>query len=292
MVRWLMFGALLALAAPAGRAQAEIIMKVLIVNPSETEVKEFAIHNPLPPEVKPEHVLDADGLKVDYDAQTGSYFLVGSVTLKPKEALTKRIILEDVWVIPKTRFEGLRRETDNMQEKLTGTQYEAQGMLLASSVKRRLTELEERAAQPFLNPQQHINGYRDDLKALQMVESDLVSMRQLMVMAALNPAPETPVVLATPAGKVETGEKGELSILTTWRIIFVILGLLGGISLSFFLVWQRQLKQQLAKQREDHSTETPGDESLFTNGHGKLAPNAAPPRGAVPTRLPVPPVKP
>jgi hypothetical protein len=68
-----------------------VVLKVLVVNPSETEVKEFDIRNPLPPEVKAEHVLDADGLRVDYDSQDGTYVLTGRVTLKPKESIVKDV---------------------------------------------------------------------------------------------------------------------------------------------------------------------------------------------------------
>lgn len=288
MMRWLILGGCCAVLGPVVEAQAEIVMKVLIVNPSETEVKEFTIRSPLPPEVKAEHVLDTDGLKVDYDAQAGAYFLIGSITLKPKEALTKRILLEDVWVIPKARFDGLRSETEEMLQKLTGSQYQEQGRLLAGSVKRRLTEIQERQDQPFLNPQQHINGYREDLKALQMVDSDLVSLRQLMVMAALNPSSEAPIVVAG-AGSGTT-DKGSLSLLTTWRLIFMILAVLGGISLSFFFVWQRQLKQQLAKQATQDAA-APADEGLFTNGNGQHAANTTTPPRSVAPPLPPSPVK-
>jgi len=125
---------LLALGALAGQASAEMVMKVLVVNPSDTEVREFDIRNPLPPEVKPEHVLDTGGLKVDYDSQAGAYMLIGSVTLKPKEAVTKRILLEDVWVIPSERFTALRRELGDILEKLEGTSYRERGDLLANAV--------------------------------------------------------------------------------------------------------------------------------------------------------------
>ena len=266
-------GALLALTGWVANASAEMVLKVLIVNPSETEVKEFEIKNPLPPEVKPEHVIDADGLKVDYDSQAGTYFVIGSVTLKPKEAITKRIVLEDVWVIPPDRLSALRRETKDILTKLEATPYLDRGRLLTQAIEQRVAEVEESQEQPFLHPVQHINRYRDDSQKLQLVDADLVSLRQLMVMAALNPAGKEPPLIpaATPAGAsplaASVSEKGNLSILATWRLIFIILGLLGFVSLSFFLVWQRQLKMQLAKQaaREEHAE----PDELLTNGNGK-----------------------
>ena len=285
--RIMILGALLALIGPAMSAHAELVMKILIANPSETEVKQFDIKSPLPPEVKPEHVLDADGLKVDYDSQAGTYLLVGSVTLKPKESITKRVILEDVWVIGSERVTALRRETRDILNKLQGTSYEEQGRLLGTSIERQLADIEESQDQPFLHPVQHINRYREDLKRLQMVESDLVSLRQLMVMAALNPKAE-PTPLLTGAGahgeaKLGVTEKGGLSILATWRIIFVILALLGFVSLSFFLVWQRQLKQELAKQANREASVS--SESLLQIGNGKPATHVETPPAPITTRL-------
>ena len=256
ILQLLLSGALFALAGPMASAQAEVVLKILVVNPSETDVKEFDIHSPLPPEVKPEHVLDADGLKVDYDAQAGTYMVVGNVTLKPKESVTKRILLEDIWTIEADRLSSLRRETDDIMRKLDKTPYADRGAPLAQAVERRLADIEKSQDQPFLAPMQHITLFRENTKQLQMVESDLVSLRQLMVMAALNPA--TPTTASPVAGEAgaQKGEpeSGGLSILATWRLIFIILGMLGFISVSFFLVWQHQLKLQLAKQAASEAT--------------------------------------
>ena len=247
---------LLLMAAPAVTMAGELVMKMLVVNPSETETKEFSIRSPLPPEIKPEHVLEADGLTVDYDSQAGAYFLVGKVSLKPKAALSKQIVLEDVWVIPPERFSALHGEKDELMQKLSGTPYEDRGQLLAQSVVRRLTDISASQEQAAVSPEEHINRYREDTKGLQLVEADLVSLRQLMVMAALEPAAKT-ILAGADAASGGAHERGRLSILTTWRMIFVVLGLLGFVSLSFFLVWQRQLKLQLAKQQAQDASSAP-----------------------------------
>ncbi|MDP3703668.1 MAG: hypothetical protein Q8R78_04715 [Candidatus Omnitrophota bacterium] len=265
---------LLMLGSPAGSVWAEIVLKILVVNPSETETKEFTIHSALPPEVKAGDVLETDGLSVEYDSNAGLYVLSGTVTLEPKQSLSKQIVLEDVWVIPDKRFAAVREETDTILAKLAKTPYEEQGQLLADSVDRRLTAVEASERQPFVNPEQHISLYRDNLKALQSIEVDLVSLRQLMVMAALEPSgPSLLGGSGTAAGGTEHG-RGSLSILTTWKLIFIILSLLGLVSLSFFIVWQRQLKLQLAKQaaRDDETA----DEGLFTNGNGTRHADAPP----------------
>lgn len=266
-ITWVALIGLLVLGSPAGSVWAEIVLKILVVNPSETETKEFTIHSALPPEIKAGDVLDADGLSVEYDSGAGVYILSGTVTLEPKQSLSKQIVLEDVWIIPAKRFAAVREETDTILAKLAKTPYEEQGQLLADSVERRLEEVEAGQRQPFVNPEQHISLYRDNLKALQSIEVDLVSLRQLMVMAALEPAGDSLLGGGRVAGEGAARERGGLSILTTWKLIFMILALLGLVSLSFFIVWQRQLKLQLAKQAARE--QEPSDEDLFANGNGK-----------------------
>lgn len=267
MKQWLMLIGLLVLGSPAESFAAEIVMKILVVNPSETETKEFTIHSALPPEVKAGDVLETDGLSVEYDSSAGLYVLSGTVTLQPKQSLRKEIVLEDVWLIPAKRFAVVRDETDAILAKLAATPYEQQGRLLADAVERRLDAVGASQRQSFVNPEQHISLYRDNLKALQSIEVDLVSLRQLMVMAALEPSRPSLLGGGGTAAAGTGHDRGSLSILTTWKLIFVILSLLGLVSLSFFIVWQRQLKLQLAKQaaRDD----APVDDDLLTNGNGK-----------------------
>lgn len=268
------------LLAGAANAQADLVMKVLIVNPSETDVKEFDIRNPLPPEVKPEHVLDADGLKVDYDSQAGTYLLIGTVTLKAKESLTKRIVLEDVWVLAPGRLSGLRGEMEDILAKLEHTPYAERGELLGQAIARQLNDIAASQDQPFLNPQQHITQYREDMKRVQMVESDLTSLRQLMVMAALNPSEGSPLLPAAASTDSGSAQRDGLSVLTTWRLIFLILGLLGFVSVSFFVIWHRQLRLQLAKQAGQEQGQAVRPSLVSGNGKG------TPPVGHTPAPSP------
>ena len=255
----------------AVQAEESVIFKILAVNPSDTETKQVTIRGVLPPEVKAESVLDPDGLEVEYDSQAGAYVVTGTVSLEPKRSVIKNILIADVWVVPEESFARLEDEVGEIMKKLAGTSFAERGQLMANAITRRLTELRAHQQLPFLNPEQHISRYREDLTALQMVESELVSLRQLMVMAALEPA--TQAVLpggGTEASSAGAGqERGSLSILTTWRLIFIILALLGLVSLSFFLVWQRQLKLQLAKQT---AREPDAQDDVLANGNGTSAP--------------------
>src|SRR3989338_11516606 len=111
-ISWFAILGLLVLGSPGASVGAEIVLKILVVNPSDTETKEFTIHSALPPEVKAGDVLDTDGLSVEYDSAAGLYILSGTIRLQPKQSLSKEIVLEDVWVISETRFYAVRDETD------------------------------------------------------------------------------------------------------------------------------------------------------------------------------------
>ncbi len=262
---------------PAAVMAEQITMKVMVVNPSDTEVKEFSIRSPLPPEIKPEHVLEGDGLKVEFDSQLGAYVLTGIVTLKPKESVTKRVILEDVWMVPAQRLRDIRHEVEEISEKLKGSTYAEQGSVIALGIEHNLSTIDSSQDQPLISPQQHISRFHESSKLLQLVESDLVSLRQLMVMAALVHSTQEPMVMRQ-TGTAGTGhERGQLSVLTTWRLIFIVLGLLGFVSVSFFIVWQRQLKVQLAKQATTAEVDTDALERLAHSSGGSDSSGSTPP---------------
>lgn len=253
MIRWLVLAGMLALplTLPAWAEEAPIVFKLLAVNPSDTESKLVSLRGVLPPEVKAEDVLDADGLEVVYDAQAGAVTVILATTLKPKESLARNVLLRDVWIIPQEQFDRFNKEVEEILAKLAGTALLDRGRLLGDGIRRRLATLAGRQGAPFIDPQAHISQYRDDLKQLQLVETELVSLRQLMVMAALNPDGHPVLQVGGDAGTgagAGGADHGGLSVLTTWRIVFMILGLLGVVSLSFFFVWQRQLNAQLARQ--------------------------------------------
>lgn len=277
MKRWLIVVGMFALllGRPAWAEEGSLVFKLLAVNPSETEVKEVSLRGVLPPEIKAEDVLEADGLDVAYESQMGAFVVTGTATLKPKESLVRNVLLRDVWVIASEQFDRLSREVDEILQKLSGTAFLDRGQLMAAGIRRRLETLQARQSQSFIDPQAHISQYREDLKQLQLVETELVSLRQLMVMAALNPDGQPALSLGAGGRDAAGGSARDgLSVLTTWRLVFMILGLLGVVSLSFFFVWQRQLKAQLARQAAQPPA--PQHDPLFSAGNGGSSSGAPP----------------
>jgi hypothetical protein len=242
-MRIVIYGWMLALACACRAAWAdEVVMKVLVVNPSESEAKEIEIDSPLPQEIMAEDVVDAAGLAVTFDPQTNAYRLSGSVRLDPKASSVKRMVLRDVWVIDPQRLAALRQELDEVVQQLSLGPHAQRGQIVTRAVERRLDAIEASAREPFLSPDQHMSRYRRHLADLQQIEDELASLRRYLLTVAL------PVGAAAQPDVGAAPQTVGLSVRTAWRLIIVVLLLLAAVSVSFFLAWRRQLRWHLAKE--------------------------------------------
>ncbi len=58
-------------------SMANIILKVVAVNPSKEQNQKADVKAYLPKEIQPEHILDKEDLEISYDTQQGSYYVLG-----------------------------------------------------------------------------------------------------------------------------------------------------------------------------------------------------------------------
>ena len=100
-------------------SRAEVIINLLAVNPKDQRL-EKSIDFSLPGEIKPEDVLDAAGLQIDYNVKDAGYFLHGMITLQSKETKTLRIKVRDVWRITGDQVIELRDEIDRGYKEMGG----------------------------------------------------------------------------------------------------------------------------------------------------------------------------
>jgi len=77
-----------------------LTLDIEVTNPSDEETQEIEVKTDLPKELKEEDVVSSDGLEVGFDAEKGSLFVTGKVTLQPAETTIYKIKVRDVWVIP------------------------------------------------------------------------------------------------------------------------------------------------------------------------------------------------
>ena len=218
-------------------AQANIILKSLVVNPSRVKTQTAMMKTYLPKEVKPEDVVEMGDLKIDFDVNKSLYFVYKEFELKPGESVIRQIEIKDIWVVPKEQLDNLNAQANNYAQKLKKTTY----FEAASGLQK---QIEENAAQILVKqvetqdamPQTHIAAYRQNLEKLDLIKGMLAKLDKMVLESSLSTG-------AIPVKRV--------SVRATWWVILGVVVVLGLLSLVFFIIWQRQATIAEEKQKQE-----------------------------------------
>lgn len=198
----------------------------LISNPTDTE-QTVQFKSFLPEEVRPEHVLDLDGLQIEFDPLAGSYYVYSSIVLAPHGSVVRKVHVEDIWQFDEDEVETLKRQALEMGENLEGTQYEASGMLIANDIETTLGTVLLRQ-QETLEPQIHILNYRENKLRMASVEQNMIKLRELVTEAD--------------ASRGVFGRLSGIQIGSTWMIIVAIILGFGMLAAVIFAMWRSQMR--------------------------------------------------
>ena len=201
-----------------GSANASIVLKLLIVNPSDEQPQILPIKVYLPKEAKPEDVIDKGDLEVGYDTQQGSYYIYGQYELQPSEVMEKEVELRDIWIIPIAEIESIRQEADKVNDLLKNTEFADRIKFLYSTINKKLAEIEKQQDISESNPEDHISQYRANMKLIESVKVDLAVARSMLNKAK------------------------PFSTKAVWKIMIYILIFLGIVTVSFYFLWFKQTK--------------------------------------------------
>jgi len=201
-----------------GVAYAGIVLKVMAMNPSKDQIQKATIKTYLPKETKPEDIINKGDLEIAYDTQQGSYYVYGDFELKPGEVLEQDIEIRDIWVIPFTELENLKQETDKIVSLLKNTELAERITFLKNSIDSKINQIMEIQKNPAPNPEKHISEYRESLKVMESVKTDIVLARSFL------------------------SQYKPLSSAVVWKLILGIIIFLGILGTSFYFIWQKQIK--------------------------------------------------
>lgn len=197
----------------------------LITNPDEVEqVVKFKAF--LPEEVRPEHVLDLNGLNIDYDPNAGVYFVSGDITLQGKESITKFVKMQDIWVFEEKELQSMKDQAALLLPAIEKTQYGAQGVILKSEIDSALNIILLRQEESYSSPQDHILAYRENKERLARVNINLDKLKDLVVQAG--------------ASQGVVGEIGGIQTFSTWGIVVAIVFCFGLLIILLFAMWRHQ----------------------------------------------------
>lgn len=207
-----------------------IVMKILVVNPSKDRSQTVPIKSYLPKEIKEGDVLDKGDFKLDYDIQRGLYYIFKDVELKPTESAAYVVELRDVWIFSNNDLDLLKKQAEQLTERLAETDYFEEATSLKDRIERLIDEIlrkQEVAEAIDVLPQRHIAVYRENTEAIKFVKADLSTLEKLVIHSG-----------------VAGGAKRQILVESTWKIILAVLLFLAILSVFFFVVWHMQVKQQ------------------------------------------------
>ncbi len=202
-----------------GFAEAgNIVIRVVAVNPSKELSQKIQVKAYMPKEIKPENIVEKADLDVSYDTQEGAYYVFNEYELKPMETLERFVEIRDIWIIPEAEIQSLFSEADKIAGLLKDTEFEARAKFLLESIQNKLKAISENQKNLASNPEKHISDYRDNIKILESVKADLTMIKGFLSLAK----PLSPVAI--------------------WKVIIIIFFFLGGLGLTFYILWYKQLK--------------------------------------------------
>lgn len=214
----------------------------LISNPL-TEKKVLKFKSYLPAEVKPENVMNLGGLSLDYDSNANSYFVYGDISLGPKESVTRKVEIKDIWVYSTDEINALKKQAENLISPLSKTQYEAQGSILKNEVESILNTILLNQTEGYRTPQDHIVAHRANEIKMVSVKSDLDKMRDLVVQAG--------------ASQGVVGKVGGIQTFAMWGIILAVLFGFGLLAAIIFAMWRHQTAMMADVLRERGAGQAP-----------------------------------
>lgn len=172
-------GMFLALGATRLGAEGDDVkIKILALNPSETEPMKTTVTHELPAEVMPEDVLDKSGMNLSYNQDSRSYILSKQIELQPKESRTIEVRVRNVWRVPVDIIDGIRQEYDRGLSALRGTKHFKMGEKLYEKNMGVITSVEESQDKP-LGIRQRIELYRANMKRLEIIRNEILSIQAL-----------------------------------------------------------------------------------------------------------------
>ncbi|MDD5440071.1 MAG: hypothetical protein PHS37_07785 [Candidatus Omnitrophica bacterium] len=164
----------------ASFSYAQIKIKFLVLNPSETEKKVIPVKYYLPPEITPPDVVDAGGLTIDYDVDEGHYFVKGDVELGPKETRTFVVDVRDIWRIPKEKLDLIREHVEGKLAELEANPEAEASRNLANNILKRVSDIEtsQTAEKPIT---ERVEAYATNKMRIDAIENDMMILNNVAV---------------------------------------------------------------------------------------------------------------
>jgi hypothetical protein len=183
-------GVLLAVVLAAPAWASRVVLKIEATNvQSQPQTKE--IRSNLPAGIGTNAVISTDGLEVRYDVKSGSYYVYGKVDLAPRQTVSYRVELADVWVVPESELNELARQVASLVDKLKGQSSIQEAEEIRKEIDTAVSAIrkrqDENSIKAGVKPQQHIRAYEINRDALHRVKIEIGKLENLVLGSGQDP---------------------------------------------------------------------------------------------------------
>ncbi|MCX6765469.1 MAG: SH3 domain-containing protein [Candidatus Moranbacteria bacterium] len=204
-----------------------VVIKFIIVNPSDSTDQKIPFKAYLPKEVRQEYIIDLSGLSLNYDATTEQYYVTADIALKAGESVTRAVEIKDIWIISYDEIDSLRKQAEEMAVGLTDTFYNAQAITLKTDINTRLDKVARKQKDNNATPQDHILAYRENQEELKAINENLKGMKDL--------------VLNSGTGKNFLASIGGIQTFATWGIVLILIFGMGALGFFYYALWRKKI---------------------------------------------------
>jgi hypothetical protein len=197
----------LALAIFGGASHADVSIKIVIVNPSESEEKDIPVKYSLPSGLKREDIKDSGELKIEYDMKESIYCVAGTFKLAPKESKVLKVTVSDIWRIPRSDFDEAEKMLEGAVAALKDSDKKELIESVAKEMEQKLEKLYSQQEELVPDIEKRMQRYFADLQKMRAIKEDIFSIERLagisedktkkdqadtvkIVIAAENPEPQ------------------------------------------------------------------------------------------------------
>ena len=152
---------------------------VEVSNPTD-KVKKVKQQHFLPPEVRPEYVLDRQGYEIRFDEKKQAPFLFKEEDLGPNEKKSLKIGIRDVWFIQQKDLDFIRGRSTGIYDTLQTTEFAGTAKALFNEIANNLDLIASLQTMPQPDIKQHIGAYRINQKRLEEARADYDSLEKLL----------------------------------------------------------------------------------------------------------------
>ncbi len=192
-------------------ASADVVIKVRALNPLDTQ--EIAVvQYPLPKEISQEHILrqkitysldhsedkepPKSNFQISFDEESGGHYIDDEIPIAPKEVITLEVHVKDVWMIERTRIEGLKDDVDgllaaweeqmeDLSESVEGQDVETKefALTMKDEILNKLDTIVQRQEKSSIikaGVERHIEAFENSMEDLRQVQQDMVLLANLI----------------------------------------------------------------------------------------------------------------